>query len=134
MKTGLGFALWLVLNTAIAIVGTAFIVSVVPYRHVGLLGPELPLSVVIAGALGVAMRYLRKSDNSSLWVWVCPAAWFVVGLFLRHHFAMQLPEAHREGAWQYAFAVPFVRCASFSLAAVAAGATLPDTKRELNVG
>jgi hypothetical protein len=121
----------LVLNTVVAILGTTFIASVLPYKHTTLLGPELPFSIAIAGALGFAMQYARRKDSSSRWVWICPAVWFIVGVGWRNGFASQLSHTHQVAAWQYAFAVPLVRSVSFSLAAFAA--SVARSKHELHV-
>jgi uncharacterized membrane protein len=121
MRSRAAFIGNLALNTVIAFIATTIITAELPYRKAdsSVFGPEALASVLVAALLGVVMQQLRKRDASTVWVWVCPAGWFLVGLLLRNTAFQAVPPGNRPVIWYYAFAVPMIRCISFSLGAFA---------------
>jgi|SRR5215470_10275303 len=124
----LRFVLFLIVHTAIAIIGTAIVEHAIwrlvpAHSIVGILWKECILSAICATAIGFGVCRIWQT-SSTKWAWVLPAVWFTFGLLTRrgdvwgglfglHSDVLGAPDTRAF----FAFTVPLLRAAFFSLGA-----------------
>ena len=113
----------LLVDTLLAVIGTTVLaVDFVfhPHSVAQIMLREVGLIIFLAAGIGFFIKRLRPQDNAARWVWVLPTLWLVLGLMIRHDFLIGRASIQREGVFFFAFTVPAIRAAAFSVGALVA--------------
>jgi hypothetical protein len=141
MLRGLKFCGALILNTFVALIGTAVLETTVgkafrPHSLAAILWKEWSLSLLCAVLIGFGMwRTWRMS--ASKWTWILPGVWFglrfvQVVFFVRGGIWSQFSGTdcengvHAFGCWNFfAFTIPFIRGVAYSIGAFVSSLVSP---------
>ena len=105
----------LMINTVVAVIGTAILETAVwrvfpAHSAVGVLTKEWIISITFATSIGFGMWRTWRS-SAAKWTWIVPALWFIFGLYSDSVFSA----SDRRGF--FTFTVPLIRAISYSLGA-----------------